>query len=282
MSHKLSHQSLAKVYKNACMTELQALKPGNVHVFADGHGMVIEDFIKSAEVTSEIITSPDLRVGERVLFAVEATQKSVGQNTNLGILLLCAPLIQAYIDADEQLSFIQSLEITLARLTTHDADLVARAIVMANPAGLGEVSEHSVYAKTTVTLKAMMAAAQNQDRIAWQYANGFHDVVRVGVDCYRQAMIKWDNAAWATTALYLDFLSKYLDTHVVRKYGEIVACGLKDEANEIAQAYWSMENPKLIQAHLLKWDASLKARKINPGTSADLTVASLLATALIF
>jgi triphosphoribosyl-dephospho-CoA synthase len=32
-----------------------------------------------------------------------------------------------------------------------------------------------------------------------------------------------------------------------------------------------------MQSPLLEWDASLKRRDINPGTSADLTVATLLA-----
>ena len=37
----------------------------------------------------------DLTVGERILSAVQATQEAVGLNTNLGIILLCAPMIQA-------------------------------------------------------------------------------------------------------------------------------------------------------------------------------------------
>ena len=35
-----------------------------------------------------------------------------------------------------------------------------------------------------------------------------------------------------------------------------------------------------MQARLLDWDTSLKRRDINPGTSADLTVATLLANQL--
>ncbi|MES2501179.1 MAG: triphosphoribosyl-dephospho-CoA synthase, partial [Pseudomonadota bacterium] len=39
-------------------------------------------------------------------------------------------------------------------------------------------------------------------------------------------------------------------------------------------------NPKLYQAKLLAWDNELKQKQVNPGTSADLTVASLFAHAL--
>ncbi|MGZ8262370.1 MAG: triphosphoribosyl-dephospho-CoA synthase, partial [Methylotenera sp.] len=45
--------------------------------------------------------------------------------------------------------------------------------------------------------------------------------------------------------------------------------------------YWATDNPKLVQQKLLDWDKSLKIRNINPGTSADLTVACLLATFLV-
>jgi triphosphoribosyl-dephospho-CoA synthase len=49
------------------------------------------------------------------------------------------------------------------------------------------------------------------------------------------------------------------------------------EAQAIEADYAKTDNPKLMQAPLLEWDASLKRRDINPGTSADLTVATLLA-----
>ncbi|MEY4929079.1 MAG: hypothetical protein RL279_818, partial [Pseudomonadota bacterium] len=47
----LSPAVLTQAYRNACLAELQAIKPGNVHVFADGHGMTVHDFIKSADAT---------------------------------------------------------------------------------------------------------------------------------------------------------------------------------------------------------------------------------------
>ncbi len=79
----------------ACRAELQALKPGNVHVHAPGHGMTVEDFERSAEAAAPWVAAPGLGVGERVLRAVESTRAACGQNTNLGILLLAAPLAAA-------------------------------------------------------------------------------------------------------------------------------------------------------------------------------------------
>jgi len=286
MPKQLTPAQLAQAYQNACMAELQALKPGNVHVFADGHGMTIHDFIKSADATAVVISQPSLSVGERIFYAVEATQNAVGLNTNLGLILLCAPLIQAALhvngrqDAVKQ-SLQQNLNDILEQLTINDALLVSRAIILANPAGLGSVAQHDVHEKPDVTLLEMMRSAQHRDRIAWQYAHAFSDIIEFGCVRYGDAMAKWQNQAWATTALYLGFLARQPDSHIVRKYGDAVAMGIMFEAQSMEAEYWATDNPKLIQKKLLDWDASLKERNINPGTSADLTVASLLATFLI-
>jgi triphosphoribosyl-dephospho-CoA synthase len=280
MSNQLTPAQLAQAYKNACMGELQALKPGNVHAFSDGHGMTIQDFIQSADVTAEPIARVGLSVGERVFYSVEATQSAVGQNTNLGMLLLCAPLLNAASSLQANQSLWGQLHKTLDQLSVDDAVWVAKAIVLANPGGLGASDQHDVHESPQISLLEMMRSAQDKDRISWQYANYFQDIVDFGVNLYADALLKWENAAWATTALYLGFLTRYADTHVLRKHGEQMANLLMQEAKEMESNYWATHNPKLMQKQLLVWDASLKARKINPGTSADLTVATLLASDL--
>src|SRR5690349_13182051 len=90
-----SRDQLRAAYEEACRREIEALKPGNVHVFADGHRMSADQFVTSAEVSSGPLTDPALSVGRRILEAVRATRKAVDTNTNLGIVLLCAPLIRA-------------------------------------------------------------------------------------------------------------------------------------------------------------------------------------------
>jgi len=277
----LTSVKLAQAYRSACMAELEALKPGNVHVFADGHGMTIHDFIKSADASAVVIAQANISVGERIFQAVKATRMAVGMNTNLGIILLCAPLIDAAFRTAQNFdganqSIQQRLDSTLNQLNVDDATLTSQAIVLANPAGLGRSNLHDVHVSSSVSLLEMMTSAQHQDRIAWQYANAFADVIEFGLPHYYKAMQKWNNQAWATTALYLGFLARQLDSHVIRKYGEALARVLMEEAADLQSIYWATENPKLVQKHLLAWDASLKARNINPGTSADLTVACLM------
>jgi triphosphoribosyl-dephospho-CoA synthase len=279
----MNRLELANVFKAACMAELEALKPGNVHIFADGHGMTVQDFIASAEAASEVVALPDLTVGERILKSVQATQNAVNCNTNLGVILLCAPLIHAAIHAKlspNSTGLQANIHAVLSGTTTEDADACFAAIRLANPAGLGESELHDVNQPAQGTLLQAMQQAADKDMIAAQYTNNFMHVFD-GLACYQKALVKWQRPAWATTAVHLHFLSHFADTHIVRKYGETIAKLVQNEAAEHEAEFLKVYNPKTYQAELLIFDAALKKRGLNPGTSADLTVATLLLHALV-
>ena len=275
---------LAAAFKQACLAELGSLKPGNVHVFADGHGMVVQDFIKSADAASAVIAAHDLKVGQRIFKSVDATWQAVGCNTNLGIILLAAPLIQAAINISSPYStssLQQSLSQVLKDLTVEDAALTYQAIQRASPAGLGSSDQHDVNAPATDTLLAGMQQAQARDMIAQQYANGYQEIFAFGVQRYQQVLALWGRPGWAITSLYLGFFAHFDDSHIARKLGETTAKLIKEEAGAHDKALLASDNPKLYQRKLMDFDASLKARGINPGTSADLTVATLLVLQLV-
>ncbi len=267
---------LENLFKAACLEELQAMKPGNVHVFADGHNMTVQDFIKSAEVASKAIAALDLTLGERILQAVQATQKVAHCNTNLGIILLCAPLIQAGYQP-HGISLPEHLKNVLESTTINDCTLCFQAIALANPAGLGESAQHDVHQPPDCTLLEAMQVAAEGDLIARQYSNNFADIFEFGVPKFEQAMARWQNNSWAATYIYLCFLAEYVDSHIARKYGEGMAKIVQNEAKVHLGIFAKIENPKIYLAKLLQWDAELKTRKINPGTCADLTVATMFA-----
>src|ERR1700761_9456548 len=87
--------AIAAAYVESCVEELAAAKPGNVHVHAAGHGMTVTDFTRSAAVSAPMLCRAGASLGERIRDAEAATRRAVGQNTNLGILLLCGPLAMA-------------------------------------------------------------------------------------------------------------------------------------------------------------------------------------------
>jgi triphosphoribosyl-dephospho-CoA synthase len=275
----MNSQQLANAFKAACMAELEALKPGNVHIFADGHGMTVQDFIASAEAASPVIALPDLTVGERILQSVQATQSAVHMNTNLGTILLCVPIIHAKLRSAST-GLQANIHAALGATSIEDAEACFAAIRLANPAGLGESELHDVHAPAGCTLLQAMQQAADRDLIAAQYANNFIQVFD-GLACYQKALAKWQRPAWAATAVHLHYMAHFLDSHIVRKYGETIANLVQNEAREHELEFLKVFNPKNYQAELLIFDAALKKRGLNPGTSADLTVATLLLHALL-
>jgi triphosphoribosyl-dephospho-CoA synthase len=269
--------AIAGAFRAACRAELEALKPGNVHVHGPGHGMTIEDFLASAEAAAPAIARAGANVGARILGAVEATHAACGQNTNLGIVLLAAPLAAA---AEGSRGTPERLRRVLAGLTVEDAVLAYRAIRLAAPGGLGRSDRHDVAHPPTVTLLEAMRAAADRDRIAFQYAGGFRDVLELGVPRLRRCRAEGWSEPHAMGATYLGFLARFPDTHVVRKHGSALAEEVRRQAATLEAMLRDAEDREACGPRLLAWDEELKARGINPGTSADLTVASHLAAAL--
>ncbi|MBP2306443.1 triphosphoribosyl-dephospho-CoA protein [Azospirillum melinis] len=264
----------AELFMAVCRAEVMALKPGNVHVHAAGHGMTVEDFLRSAEAAAPEIARSGAAVGERILRAVQATRSVVGCNTNLGILLLCAPLARAA-EMAEARSLRDRLSAVLAVLTVEDAAAAFEAIRLASPGGLGRAAEHDVAGAATVDLRTAMAAARSRDRIAAQYADGFRDVFDIGVA--RARSMPDSDAVTLAEAIYLEFLTAFPDSHILRKHGEDRATAVLSEAREVHRQIAAASSAALRREHLFVFDARLKWQGTNPGTSADLTVASLLA-----
>ena len=269
---------VAGAYVEACLAELDAPKPGNVHRFAPGHGMEVEDFVRSAEASAAPIAEKGARVGMRVRAAVEATLEAVGQNTNLGIILLCAPLAAAAEVADEALR--SALAGVLDRLDKADAADVFAAIAAAKPGGLGQAARHDVRGPALATLREAMAEAAERDRIARQYVMAYEDIFSLGLPALAAARQRRSDAPWSTLAVYLTFLAEIPDTHIARKFDGSVAEAVRREAAGWRDAFLAADDPAGLADSLLTWDGALKSRGINPGTSADLTVATLFAASL--
>ncbi len=272
---RLSGDAVAAAYLESCLAELSALKPGNVHALAPGHGMSIADFEASARASAPAMGRDGLTVGARVLAAIEATRAAVGCNTNLGIVLLCAPLAAAAMLPTGALR--DRLREVLDRLDIADAEAAFAAIRLAQPAGLGQQPQHDVRGPAAASLLAAMTAARDYDRVARQYATAYADIFDTGVPCYRAALDRWAAQTWATSTTYLEFLSRFPDSHIQRKFGAEEARRVSEAARPLAARLAAAADPASLTADLLAFDADLKAAGRNPGTSADLTVASLFA-----
>jgi triphosphoribosyl-dephospho-CoA synthase len=221
---------------------------------------------------------PNTGVGARMLGAVNATIAAVGTNTNLGIILLCGPLAAAAQQPFPELR--DGVRHVLAALDRQDAQCAFQAITTAAPGGLGRVAQHDVFAPAQADLREAMAAAASRDRIARQYVTDYADVFLLGEPTLTAARRRLGDPNWATVGVYLSFLAHFEDSHIVREHGAAVAADVCQTAAGLASDFERLRNPQCLMPALLAWDAALKQRSINPGTSADLTVATLFADRL--
>jgi triphosphoribosyl-dephospho-CoA synthase len=271
---------LRQAYLEACEAELQAFKPGNVSVYSEGHGMTVEDFRRSAQASSLPLCEPGLPLGDRIFQAIQATQEAVGCNTNLGIVLLAAPLLQACLQGETGKPLRENLNTVLENTTREDADRVYQAIRLAAPGGLGESAKQDVRSAPEVTLLEAMRIAENRDRIAWQYINSYRDVFDLAVPRYHKGMLVWRDEALATVAVFAALLKTVPDSHIERKFGTRFTDIVADRMARVDRALSVRGNAQSILQLLREVDAELKSFGINPGTTADLTVTCLLAVRL--
>jgi triphosphoribosyl-dephospho-CoA synthase len=269
----------------ACTLDVACAKPGNVSIGAPGHRMTADLFIASAQAVRAALTGRGTSVGKRIERAVSLSMGAAGCNTNLGIVLLCAPLAHAF-EAMQPMHATPTahdarlaLQATLSRLDIADACAAYRAIALANPGGLGDAPSQNVGTEPTVDLLSAMTLASDRDSIARQYANGFVDVLGFGLAQLHEALddgpVDQPRLLRAVLRTWLGFLAHWPDSHIARKHGIALARQVADEARA-----WRAR-AALDPVKLAAWDNALKRDGINPGTSADLTVATLFAAACL-
>ncbi len=267
----------------ACRLDVAVRKPGNVSLASPGHGMDAQQFLASADAAAPPLFAPGRPVGERIEAAIRATREVAGCNTNLGIVLLAAPLALAAERATAAMTgaLRSALDAVLGGLDIADARAAFRAIALANPGGLGEADAQDVHQAPSVDLRAAMALAADRDRIARQYASGYADILdfalptlRHDLDAHRLPLPR------AIQALYVRLLARFPDSHLARKFGPVLAAAVSAEAEPWNRRLDADPHAAAGPA-FADWDDSLKRRGLNPGTTADLTVATLFVAALL-
>ena len=141
MTHAVAGLPVGVAATLAVILEVTAPKPGNVHRGADFEDVTYLDFLLSAAVVAPILErTAELSVGGAVLDAVRATKQAVGTNTNLGTLLLIAPLTMV----PDGVRHADGIGSALSRLNEEDTRQVYEAIRISSAGGLGRVDEADV------------------------------------------------------------------------------------------------------------------------------------------
>jgi triphosphoribosyl-dephospho-CoA synthase len=257
----------------ACIWEVSARKVGNVFPGVSFAETAALDFLLSAAAIRNAFRFPgSFRTAHVILQAVRETRTAVGQNTNLGIVLLLAPLFNAH---EPPLAFRDAVHAGLQRLDVQDAKLIYEAIRLANPGGLGDAPEQDVRDEPTVTLLEAMRLAADRDMVARQYASGFADVFDFGVPAFLEAFAKFGCIEAAIIDSQLRWLAKYPDSLIARKNGRAVAEDVQQRAAEVLRL-GGIATPEG-RAAGVALDRHLRSdgNRLNPGTTADLITACL-------
>ena len=268
---------LEKKIKFVCDSEMESLKPGNVHKFAVGHDMTVNDFLKSSLIISKCLTKNNAGLGVKILNSVKEIKKKVKKNTNLGIILMISPIVSVILKEGEISKKDLSIKINslIKKQSVKDSILIYKAISIISPGGLGSSKKYDVNKTPKINLYKAMEFSKNKDLIAKQYCNGYKDIFKIGIPAYKKFYNKWGKVNWALTGVYLTFLGKFNDSHIMRNKGNRTAINVRNEAKKYYYFLKDNKNIAKIKKKLLFFDKKLKSRGINPGTTADLTIATL-------
>jgi triphosphoribosyl-dephospho-CoA synthase len=274
----LTSELVAAAATAACLLEVQAAKPGNVHRGAGLPGLTYRDFVLSAEATGAAFRRagpPGRRgdVGRLVLDTVRATRRLVRTNTNLGIALLLAPLARAALRPGP-LPLRSRLRSVLAALDRIDARHAYAAIRLARPGGLGRMPEQDVRRAPTATLLDCMRLAAGRDAVAREYATVYDATFRVALPVLEREHRAGTRIEEAIVLAHLALLAEFPDTLVVRKHGLPAARRLARAAAGILAA-GAVRTP-LGRRRLARLDRRLREAvpPVNPGATADIVTAA--------
>jgi triphosphoribosyl-dephospho-CoA synthase len=268
-----SRLSVGECAQAACLFELTARKPGNVHRFCDFEDVSYLDFALSAAAIGGCLEEVHVRgVGGTILQIISRTRQLTATNTNLGIALLLTPLASV----PREQSVKSGIEAVLRQLSVADAKAAYEAIRLARPSGLGEVPDQDVKREPTKNLREAMALAADRDFVARQYANGYREVFAIGLP----ALLQGDQNGWSLEESIIQsqlaLMAACPDSLIARKRGRSEA---EAAAKLAAEALREAAAPPLQRAAVSRLDAWLRAEghQRNPGTTADLVTTCLFA-----
>jgi triphosphoribosyl-dephospho-CoA synthase len=271
-TRSLDPLSAGQCFTLATIMEATAPKPGNVHRGADFEDTSYPDFLVAATLAGPIMDlAVELPLGQTILSAVAATQAAVATNTNLGTILLVAPLAKVPRTAPLKEGVVD----VLGNLDAQDAVDVYEAIRRARPGGMGKVESADLAGEPPDDLIGAMRLAAERDMIARQYAHNFQDVFDIVVPWLASALRARLSLSESIVHVHLQLLSRFPDSLIARRRGVEVA----QRAATMAASVLASGNPgdEAYQRGLAELDFWLRTdgHARNPGTTADLVAAGL-------
>ena len=189
--------------------------------------------------------------------------------------MLCAPIIHALVEykgSDLREAIIKTID----DATPDDTIKICKAINISSPGGLGDASEYDTKSLPNVKLREIMSYSAGYDRISYQYHNNFKDILDFILPKLDKNMAKYESTDISISITFLEILSKIPDSHISRKLGEEIAKKTSNHVNDLLKIQDKDCSEDYLVKQLNDLDYEYKKKGINPGTTADLLVASLM------
>ncbi|MCI5737312.1 MAG: triphosphoribosyl-dephospho-CoA synthase [Methanobrevibacter ruminantium] len=287
-------KEIAKLAQIASVLEVSGWpKPGNVHRTRNYDDMVFQDFAISAVVigdTMEAVASQakeiddlsEAELGRYIFQAVDETNRWIETNTNLGIMMMCIPIAAAASISNGFDEIQENVGRLMDATTVEDAVNLYDAINVADAGGMGDQDEFDVMSEkakdelraNNQTMFDVLEISAGWDRLANELTNKMPVCFEIGYPCYSSFWKTSDDVDVinkATVLTFMTILSQIPDTLISRKYGDEVAEDVSQKASDILE----FKDDDSFVEKLFELDAYLDENKLNPGTTADLTAASI-------
>ena len=253
----------------------ELIKPGNVNLISSHKDTKAQDYLDSAILSSKELFNQNYSLGKRILESVNVTRSQVNVNTNLGIILLCAPVIQSYIDFNN-LDLREGIKRTLSTTSIKDTHDLCAAINISSPGGLGDSDMYDTGSYPNASIKQIMDYSQEYDRISYQYSHNFSDIFDFIIPKLEFLNQRYESLDISLSLLFIEILAKIPDSHISRKFGDKIAKKTSNNAHDLLKILDREHDPDYLAKALNNLDYEYKKKGINPGTTADLLVASLM------
>jgi len=287
------------------MLEVSAQKPGNVSFTANFEKTRVEHFLASSVAAGPIfqeaaylgtsVAEKRLEVGKVGLGElikdctadINAWQK--GGNTILGTVMLFIPIAVAAGITPMKEGYVldfsnlrKNIDLVVKSTTAWDSVHLYEAVDIANPSGLGDAPDLDVtnpaskerLLKENVALFEVFKIASAYDDICYEWVNNY----TISFDLAYPYLIKQLESESLNTAVvhtFLKILSERPDTFIARKVGKEKALEVSSDAKKVLEL-GGLETVKGKKS-IMELDKKLRSKgnSCNPGTTADLTAATL-------
>ena len=282
---------IAKIVQIASALEVSGYpKPGNVHRTRDYDDMFFEDFVISGIVIGDTIreacTDVDVdnpELGKYILQAVAETDRWIKNNTNLGIVMMTTPIAVAASISDSSDDIRENIKLLMGNTSVDEACDLYDAINIADAGGMGDQDEYDVASDNAKqelrengqTMFDVLKISAPWDMLAREMTSDMPAVFEIGYPTYHKLREeKSQNDACLLT--FLTILSHVPDTLISRKYGDEEALKISLMTRDLLKM---KDSPDFID-RVSEFDDYMFKNRYNPGTTADLTAASIFVSYL--